>query len=60
MEILPLPQQQLLEAGVSLWSQKKIGIQNVTLHFLLKKKSIHIIDLNKTVEGLQKRETAAH
>ncbi len=31
--------------------------QNVALHFLQKKKGIHIIDLNKTVENLQ--ETAA-
>ena len=50
-------QQQLLEAGVHFGHLKKKWNPKMLPYIFAEKKGIHIIDLNKTVEGLQ--ETAA-
>ncbi len=50
-------QQQLLEAGVHFGHLKKKCNPKMLPYIFAEKKGIHIIDLNKTVEGLQ--ETAA-
>ena len=50
-------QQQLLEAGVHFGHLKKKWNPKMLPFIFAEKKGIHIIDLNKTVEGLQ--ETAA-
>src|SRR6476659_2367928 len=50
-------QQQLLEAGVHFGHLKKMWNPKMLPYIFAEKKGIHIIDLNKTVEGLQ--ETAA-
>src|SRR6187549_566531 len=50
-------QQQLLEAGVHFGHLKKNWNPKILPYIFAEKKGIHIIDLNKTVEGLQ--ETAA-
>ena len=44
-------QQRLLEAGVRRSPEEEMESEDAALYF--KKKGIHIIDLNKTVEGLQ-------
>ncbi|MBX2889214.1 MAG: 30S ribosomal protein S2 [Ferruginibacter sp.] len=50
-------QQQLLEAGVHFGHLKKKWNPKMLPYIFAEKKGIHIIDLNKTVEGMQ--ETAA-
>src|SRR6202012_4107113 len=50
-------QQQLLEAGVHFGHLRKKWNPKMLPYIFAEKKEIHIIDLNKTVEGLQ--ETAA-
>jgi small subunit ribosomal protein S2 len=50
-------QQQLLEAGVHFGHLKKKWNPKMLPYIFAEKKGLHIIDLNKTVEGLQ--ETAA-
>jgi len=57
MEQTPSLQQQLLEAGVHFGHLKKKWNPKMLPYIFAEKKGIHIIDLNKTVEGLQ--ETAA-
>lgn len=57
MENTPSLQQQLLEAGVHFGHLKKKWNPKMLPYIFAEKKGIHIIDLNKTVEGLQ--ETAA-
>ena len=46
-------QQQLLEAGVHFGHLKKKWNPKMLPYIFAEKKGIHIIDLNKTVEGLQ-------
>ncbi|MDB5229508.1 MAG: rpsB [Chitinophagaceae bacterium] len=57
MEQTPSLQQQLLEAGVHFGHLKKKWNPKMLPYIFAEKKGIHIIDLNKTVDGLQ--ETAA-
>src|SRR5246127_5613083 len=57
MENNPSLQQQLLEAGVHFGHLRKKWNPKMLPYIFAEKKGIHIIDLNKTVEGLQ--ETAA-
>jgi len=51
-------QQQLLEAGVHLGNLKKKWNPKMLPYIFAEKKGIHIIDLNKTVEGLQESAAA--
>ena len=51
-------QQQLLEAGVHLGHLKKKWNPKMLPYIFAEKKGIHIIDLNKTVEGLQEAASA--
>jgi small subunit ribosomal protein S2 len=53
MEQTPSLQQQLLEAGVHFGHLKKKWNPKMLPYIFAEKKGIHIIDLNKTVEGLQ-------
>src|SRR4030095_14900759 len=57
MEQSPSLQQQLLDAGVHFGHLKKKWNPNMLPYIFTNKKGIHMIDLNKTVDGLQ--ETAA-
>src|SRR5689334_9681924 len=57
MEQSPSLQQQLLDAGVHFGHLKKKWNPKMLPYIFAEKKGIHIIDLNKTVDGLQ--ETAA-
>ena len=51
-------QQQLLEAGVHFGHLKKKWNPKMLPYIFAEKKGIHIIDLNKTVEGLQESAAA--
>ena len=51
-------QQQLLEAGVHFGHLKKKWNPKMLPYIFAEKKGIHIIDLNKTVEGLQEAAAA--
>lgn len=51
-------QQQLLEAGVHFGHLKKKWNPKMLPYIFAEKKGIHIIDLNKTVEGLQEAASA--
>jgi small subunit ribosomal protein S2 len=51
-------QQQLLEAGVHFGHLKKKWNPKMLPYIFAEKKGIHIIDLNKTVEGLQETASA--
>ena len=51
-------QQQLLEAGVHFGHLKKKWNPKMLPYIFAEKKGIHIIDLNKTVEGLQESASA--
>ncbi len=51
-------QQQLLEAGVHFGHLKKKWNPKMLPYIFAKKKGIHIIDLNRTVEGLQESAAA--
>ncbi len=51
-------QQQLLEAGVHFGHLKKKWNPKMLPYIFAEKKGIHIIDLNKTVEGLQEASAA--
>ena len=51
-------QQQLLEAGVHFGHVKKKWNPKMLPYIFAEKKGIHIIDLNKTVEGLQEAAAA--
>jgi len=51
-------QQQLLEAGVHFGHLKKKWNPKMLPYIFAKKKGIHIIDLNKTVEGMQEAAEA--
>ena len=51
-------QQQLLEAGVHFGHLKKKWNPKMLPYIFAEKKGIHIIDLNKTVEGLQEGAAA--
>ena len=51
-------QQQLLEAGVHFGHLKKKWNPKMLPYIFAKKKGIHIIDLNKTVEGMQEAAAA--
>ncbi|HUZ59777.1 MAG TPA: 30S ribosomal protein S2 [Hanamia sp.] len=52
-------QQQLLEAGVHFGHLKKKWNPKMLPYIFAEKKGIHIIDLNKTVEGLEEAAAAA-
>ena len=56
MENNPSLQQQLLEAGVHFGHLKKKWNPKMLPYIFAEKKGIHIIDLNKTVEGLEEQE----
>jgi small subunit ribosomal protein S2 len=58
MENNPSLQQQLLEAGVHFGHLKKKWNPKMLPYIFAEKKGIHIIDLNKTVEGLQEAASA--
>ncbi len=58
MENNPSLQQQLLEAGVHFGHLKKKWNPKMLPFIFAEKKGIHIIDLNKTVEGLQEAAAA--
>lgn len=58
MENNPSLQQQLLEAGVHFGHLKKKWNPKMLPYIFAEKKGIHIIDLNKTVEGLQEAAAA--
>ena len=51
-------QQQLLDAGVHFGHLKKKWNPKMLPYIFAEKKGIHIIDLNKTVEGLQESAAA--
>ena len=51
-------QQQLLEAGVHFGHLRKKWNPKMLPYIFAEKKGIHIIDLNKTVEGLQEAAAA--
>src|ERR1051325_3090406 len=51
-------QQQLLEAGVHFGHLKKKWNPKMLPYIFAEKKGIHIIDLNKTVEGMQEAAAA--
>jgi small subunit ribosomal protein S2 len=51
-------QQQLLDAGVHFGHLKKKWNPKMLPYIFAEKKGIHIIDLNKTVEGLQEAAAA--
>ena len=51
-------QQQLLEAGVHFGHLKKKWNPKMLPYIFAEKKGIHIIDLNKTVEGLEEAAAA--
>src|SRR6476660_3919952 len=53
MEQVPSLQQQLLDAGVHFGHLRKKWNPKMLPYIFAEKKGIHIIDLNKTVEGLQ-------
>ena len=52
-------QQQLLEAGVHFGHLKKKWNPKMLPYIFAEKKGIHIIDLNKTVEGLRRVDKPA-
>src|SRR5665647_454325 len=58
MENNPSLQQQLLEAGVHFGHLKKKWNPKMLPYIFAEKKGIHIIDLNKTVEGLEEAAAA--
>lgn len=58
MENSPSLQQQLLEAGVHFGHLKKKWNPKMLPYIFAEKKGIHIIDLNKTVDGLQEAAAA--
>jgi small subunit ribosomal protein S2 len=58
MENNPSLQQQLLEAGVHFGHLKKKWNPKMLPYIFAEKKGIHIIDLNKTVEGLEEAASA--
>ena len=58
MESTTSLQQQLLEAGVHFGHLKKKWNPKMLPYIFAEKKGIHIIDLNKTVEGLQESAAA--
>lgn len=58
MENQPSLQQQLLEAGVHFGHLKKKWNPKMLPYIFAEKKGIHIIDLNKTVEGLEEAAAA--
>jgi small subunit ribosomal protein S2 len=58
MENNPSLQQQLLEAGVHFGHLKKKWNPKMLPYIFSEKKGIHIIDLNKTVEGMQEAAAA--
>src|SRR6476659_4298076 len=51
-------QQQLLEAGVHFGNLKKKWNPKMLPYIFAEKKGIHIIDLNKTIDGLQEAAAA--
>jgi len=58
MEQSPSLQQQLLDAGVHFGHLKKKWNPKMLPYIFAEKKGIHIIDLNKTVDGLQEAAAA--
>src|SRR6201990_2884407 len=58
MEQAPSLQQQLLDAGVHFGHLRKKWNPKMLPYIFAEKKGIHIIDLNKTVEGLQEAASA--
>lgn len=58
MEQTPSLQQQLLDAGVHFGHLKKKWNPKMLPYIFAEKKGIHIIDLNKTVDGLQEAAAA--
>jgi small subunit ribosomal protein S2 len=58
MEQSPSLQQQLLDAGVHFGHLKKKWNPKMLPYIFAEKKGIHIIDLNRTVDGLQEAAAA--
>src|SRR5437868_216687 len=58
MEQVPSLQQQLLDAGVHFGHLKKKWNPKMLPYIFAEKKGIHIIDLNRTVDGLQEAAAA--